>query len=95
MSLRDRYDSAMHSMQSAIAWLIKGGWDGASSKHNRVGIDSLKAEQAGLAQLLMDKGLFTWEEYEQAMVDAVEKEAKDYEGRAKKFLNLPDKTKFK
>ena len=72
-----RYRIAAHAVQSGVAAKKdKSDWQ---PKHLRVGINLTKAEQAGLATLLMEKGLFTREEYAKAMADAVEKEVAMYE----------------
>jgi hypothetical protein len=72
---RQRYLDAMHGLQSAIAWeMNQPGSTTASTKHMRVGVDSAHISDAGLARLLIEKGLFSLAEYEQAMADAAEAE---------------------
>lgn len=73
------YEEAAHGVQSAIRYrLIKSRGhypssesvmsdDFASPKHLRVGIDLRASDAAGLARLLIDKGLFTEEEYVEYM----------------------------
>lgn len=83
----DRYTKAAHGIQTAI----KHSMDIASTanqrhpstepKHLRVGIDLSKAEQGGLARLLIAKGVFTETEYFEAMADAVELELRIREGQ--------------
>lgn len=70
------YADAAHGVQSAIAYrmVLQGPQGDASPKHLRVGIDLSKAEQAGLARLLIDKGVFTLAEYEEYMRLAVNEE---------------------
>lgn len=68
------YLDAAHGVQSAVALRISQDPAEANSKHLRVGIDLSKAEQAGLARLLIDKGLFTITEYEEYMRLAVNEE---------------------
>ena len=97
MTMDQRYRKALHKMQSAIAWLIHhsdGQYKGASPKHLRVGINSLKAEQAALAHMLIERGLFTLKEYQEAMTVALEHEAESNCDDARAMLNLPDGTKF-
>lgn len=43
-------------------------------KHLRVGIDLSKSDQGALATLLIEKGVFTLEEYVAAIADGVERE---------------------
>jgi hypothetical protein len=57
------YEAAVHGVQSAIAHKIGTGWNGASDKHLRVGVDMSKADMLGLVMLLIAKGVFTEEEY--------------------------------
>lgn len=66
------YAGACHGIQSVKAVELGGSFGDApmekyKPKHLRVGIDITKAEMAGLAYLLIKKGLFTLEEYEEAM----------------------------
>lgn len=71
---RNRYYAAAHAVQSDIAFRIGRGDDCASPKHLRVGVDTAKVEQAALAMLLIEKGIFTLDEYDKAMADAMERE---------------------
>lgn len=68
------YEAAAHGVQTAIAYDMGQGRKATEPKHMRTGIDLSKAEQAGLAKLLIDKGLFTIEEYVEAMRIAVNEE---------------------
>lgn len=97
--LLERYAAALHAVQSGIKWTMdldaldraagrKPAYeeDATSPKHLRVGIDSLKAEQGGLVRLLVDRGVFTMEEYVAAMVEAMETEQKLHEDILSKRL---------
>ena len=53
--------------------------DDTAPKHLRVGVNSAMVENAALARLMMKKGLFTQEEYIEALADVMEEEAKTYE----------------
>ena len=59
------YADAAHGLQSAIAYDPE--YEGTRPKHLRVGIDMQKADTMGLATLLIEKGLFTLEEYVEHM----------------------------
>lgn len=78
MSVREenikRYKRAAHAVQSGIAMLLSRGSDIATPKHLRVGIDTCKAEQSAIATLLIKKGIFTEDEYFEALADGMEKE---------------------
>ncbi len=78
----------MHRMMSAIAFdMTQRGLDAdgvtplttkainREFKQHRVGIDSGMASQEGLVRLLVGKGVFTDEEYQEAMTVAMEREA--------------------
>lgn len=81
MSMQERYLAAMHRVQTAIAFNfgLEYPWMDqrlqAALKHLRVGIDGSKSDQAGLARLLIKKGVFTEEEYVAAVTESAEREA--------------------
>lgn len=101
--MNDRYMAAAHAIQSAIAYLrsrdIAGGLPeerrSTGPKHLRVGVDMMKAEQAALAKLLIDRGVFTLPEYEEAITVALEVEADRYTAEARKLGGLPDSVSFR
>lgn len=74
---RERYERAAHRVQTAIAAMPDHR--NQTPKHLRVGIDMSKSDLAGLARLLIDKGLITLAEYTKAMADQAEIEAEQYE----------------
>jgi len=57
------YEAAAHGVQTAIAHEMNLKRSATDPKHLRVGIDMQKADLGGLAMLLVDKGVFTQEEY--------------------------------
>jgi hypothetical protein len=59
------YEQAAHGVQSAIAHEMNLPTKSKATdpKHMRVGIDMSKADQLGLVELLIAKGVFTAEEY--------------------------------
>lgn len=79
----ERYLRAAHGVQTGVVFLIEKLMDpsksGVSANHLRVGIDMQKADQAGLAHLLMEKGVFTELEYLEALASAAEAEQQRYE----------------
>lgn len=72
-----RYYAAAHRIQTAVAF--NPDLTPCQPKHMRVGIDMSKSDQAGLAQLLIDKGVFTLEEYHEAVATSAEQEAESRE----------------
>lgn len=92
--LTDRYDAAMHAVQSGIKMELELDDPTAGPekllnrlKHHRVGIDSAHVSDLGLAELLMRKGVFTELEYVEAIAVAAEKEQLQYEARLSERMN--------
>jgi hypothetical protein len=75
----ERYLAAAHAVQSGVKQLMELKHNYGSPKHTRTGVDMQKAEQGGLAKLLIDKGVFTELEYFKAMADAMEREKEEFE----------------
>lgn len=75
------YMTAMHGVQSGIAHEMGKGSNLAEPKHLRVGIDSAMVNDAAVARLLIDKGIFTVAEYEEAVRREANREVQRYEGR--------------
>lgn len=91
MTMTQRYLLAGHRIQTAIAVLM--GYDSytaADPKHMRVGIDLTKSDMAGLAQLLINKGVFTEAEYLEAVTVSAETEADTYEKEVQTALGRRD-----
>lgn len=88
----DRYLAAAHAVQSAIAYSLVSNPSEGSPKHLRVGIDTQKVEQGALATMLIEKGIFTLDEYQKAMADAMEREvslrADDLSAKMGKKINF-------
>lgn len=62
------YAEAAHGVQSALAYeILQGPVGRLHPKHMRTGLDLGKAEMAGLVTLMLAKGVFTMEEYLEAM----------------------------
>jgi hypothetical protein len=75
--LIERYERAAHRVQTALAFMPDH--DNMKPKHLRTGIDMSKSDMAGLATLLVEKGVFTKEEYIEAVTTSAEAEADAYE----------------
>lgn len=86
MTDQERYNKAMHAMQTGVALELSRGSDSASPKHLRVGVNSALCDQSALARLLVEKGIMTWDEYGKSVADEAEREVQRYRER----LNLPD-----
>lgn len=73
----ERYEREAHRVQTAIAAVPEH--PNMTPKHMRVGIDMSKSDLAGLAKLLIDKGVITMGEYVTALADQAKIEADQYE----------------
>jgi hypothetical protein len=84
----ERYHRALHAMQSGVAFeMARGGGPGSgdtAEKHLRVGVNSALCDGAALARLLIEKGVFTLDEYEKAQADEMEREVERYRARIRK-----------
>jgi hypothetical protein len=74
-----RWQAAAHAVQSGVMMEQTIRADPTSPKHLRTGINCAMADHAGLAKLLISKGLFTEEEYFEAIAGAMEDEKRRYE----------------
>jgi hypothetical protein len=76
---QERYRAAAHAMQSGVAMKMNFAPGETTPKHLRVGINSAMSDQGALARLLIAKGVFTEDEYLEAVADGMEAEAASYE----------------
>lgn len=77
-----RYQQALHGVQSAVAYEIGAGVSTDTTlKHLRVGVNSSLVDSSALAKLLMEKGLFSYREYAEALATAAEDELARYAKR--------------
>ena len=90
MDTGERYRAAAHRVQTAIAF--QPGSPALQPKHMRVGIDMSKADAAGLARLLIEKGIFTLEEYQEALAESAEAEADAQEAYLSELFKADVKT---
>lgn len=87
--LRERYLQAAHAMQTGVALQIAHDPKVGAPKDLRVGINSAMSDAGALAKLLIDKGIFTEEEYYLAMAEAMEREAARYTKDSSRILGEP------
>lgn len=76
----DRYNAALHAMQTGVMYQMEPGGnpDETTPKHLRVGVNSALISSGAIAKLLMDKGVFTMDEYEAALADMAERDVASY-----------------
>lgn len=108
MTLGNRYYAAAHRMQSATAFDLtkRLGLDTLMGQHLRpelvnkvikdvrVGLNSAMSDQGALAELLIKKGVFTDEEYREAVTIWMEREADARCADVCARYNLPPGTTF-
>ena len=88
---RQRYDAAAHAMQSGVAMEMHIDPAPTNPKHLRVGINAAMSDLGAMATLLIEKGVFTREEYVKALADAMEAEKAAYERRLSEHYVRPIK----
>lgn len=74
----ERWTAAAHAMQAGVKFDQESGSNDGTPKHLRTGINSALSNLAGLAKLLIDKGVITHDEYIEAVAQAMEEEAERY-----------------
>lgn len=87
MNDMDRYLKALHGVQTAVKVRMlyeqkqysDPDTHATSPKHLRTGVNSAMVNNQAVARLLIDKGIFTVEEYNKAMADCMEEELASHE----------------
>lgn len=100
MSFQERYQALAHAVQTgaaqecalddeAVAFNMRTA---SSMPHSpkmlRTGVNMALVEGGALAQLLMDKGVITAEEYQGALIASLEAEVARYEARLSKRMGI-------
>lgn len=75
----ERYEAAMHAMQSGVAMEMNYRPQPTEPKHLRVGINSALCDHAALVRILIAKGILTEDEYIAEIADEAEREVARYE----------------
>jgi hypothetical protein len=83
--MKEHYD-LLHALQTGVATIISLSQDlgdraESSPKHLRVGVSNSLIEISALAQILMEKGIMTYEEYVDKKIEILKREVEDYEAR--------------
>lgn len=89
--LRARYTASLHAMQSGVAFLLghTGSHEGeCSPKHLRVGVNAAMIDCGAVAKLLVEKGVFTEEEYFTALADLTDRDVATYKAKIKDITGL-------
>lgn len=80
------YEKHLMRMQTGVAYFQDKGKE-CDPKHLRVGVNAAMSDQGGLARLLIKKGVFTEDEYVEAVTEAMGREADNYESRIQQELS--------
>ena len=76
------YDQALHAVQSGVAFEHSKGSHDGTPKHLRVGVNSAQCGVSAIARLLIEKGIITLEEHDEAQRREMNEEVARYEDRA-------------
>lgn len=87
-----RYHDAAHAMQTGVKTIVHYEPSETTNASLRVGVNSAHVSMAALTQLLLEKGLFTMDEYAAANAKAMEAEAEAYRVRLAAHLGGTDVT---
>lgn len=101
--LKLSYEAAMHGIQSAIRFEMsrRGIPDDVMDemahmlKHLRVGVDMRASDAGALAGLLIQKGVFTLEEYLEWIRLGANEELASYQDRIRKQYGVPAGAEFR
>jgi hypothetical protein len=69
----------INAVQSGVAFSVAKGEGDTSPKHLRTGVNLAMVEHAALTELLIEKGLITYEEFLTALVKKTREEEEKYE----------------
>lgn len=81
------YEALHHAVQTGVGYEIAKAPQeaGVSSKGMRTGINMAMVHYAAIVELLVEKGLFTYEEYFASLVKKTREEKERYEARLTKL----------
>ena len=90
----DRYTAALHAMQTGVMYQMEPGGNPneTTPKHLRVGVNAALIDSGALAKLLIDKGIFTLDEYQAALADMAERDVASYTKLVSKQLGAKNVT---
>jgi hypothetical protein len=86
LDLLERYMSAAHGMQTGVAYKMEYDAGDTTPKHLRVGVNSAMVDSYTIARLLIEKGIFTEEEYLTTQAEEMERERDSYKQWLERYL---------
>ena len=76
---QERYEAAVHAMQTGVGVKMASNTKETQPKHLRVGVNAAMCDHTALVQLLIERGVFSKEEYLTAIADEMEAEVERYQ----------------
>lgn len=86
---RETYLRLLHAMQAGVAKEQEIDPKSTTAKHLRVGINATRSDQGALVELLIEKGVFTSDEYDAKVVKYMAREKKAYEDLLLERTGIP------
>lgn len=83
-SERQRYENAMHAIMTGVGYVQTFDPNERDVKHLRTGINSALISNGALTRLLIDRGIFTEEEWYKTLADVAEHDVKTYQEMLKR-----------
>jgi hypothetical protein len=74
-----RYQAAAHAVQTGVAYELERDESSGTPKHLRTGVNLALVQNAAIAELLMQKGVFSEEEYWEMIATKTEEERDRYQ----------------
>ena len=74
----EKYSKLMHAVQTGVAYKMNIDPTDTEPKHLRVGINSAMIQISAIVRILIDKGVFTEEEYYEKLIEIAEDEVQMY-----------------
>lgn len=82
----ERIHALLHAIQSGVKIEQEYGSEDGSPKHLRVGVNNALLTNAAMAYLLIEKGVFTVEEYWDMYESKLQEEVQAYEDRLTSYF---------
>jgi hypothetical protein len=86
--MTDRYNAALHAMQSGVAVEMNHRSEPTEPKHLRVGVNAAMVDHGGLVALLIAKGVISEAEYLEAIEGAMVAEKERYERHLSELIGI-------
>jgi hypothetical protein len=78
---RAKYKALGHAMQTGVAYEMENDPTDTTPKHLRVGVNAAMSDHAALASLLLEKLIFTEDEYYDRLIEFMQREVDGYQAK--------------